>query len=271
MTTPATYVGPKLQITPDQLSSYENGKWACEAKLDGHWCELKTDSIGNVKSMTSRAGNTMNRAGLVTTLPANSTFVGEFMHGTEAAARRNKVEFVVFDVTQLLGTDTRQFTLEQRRELLENIKFGTGCVLVERRLSGFRAFFEDVTATGGEGLVLKRLGKKYQRGKTEDWVRVKLHRYVDYVVMSVGKSDGGQPNIEVGLYVNNKLTRVATVKNLPKGFDFNNIVGRVIEVKGLEVHASGALRHGHYERMRDDKPARDCTLAAARAIGGYTI
>ena len=40
-------------------------------------------------------------------------------------------------------------------------------------------------------------------------------------------------------------------------------VGKVVECKGAEVHDSGALRHGHLERVRDDKSPEECTLEAA--------
>ena len=267
-TTPVTYVGPKMQILPSELARYENGSWAAERKHDGHWCELKTDARGHVKSLTSRSGSPM-KADFQTTASPNSTFIGELSYGTEAAVREGKVVLYVFDVAQLLGNDVTQMSYDQRRELLECITFDDKCKLVEQRTADFQAFFSEINAAGGEGLVLKKRRKKFLRGKTDEWVRVKLFRYVDYIVMSVGKSDGGQPNLQIGLYDGNKLERVATVKNLPKGFKFENVVGRVVEVKGLEVHASGALRHGHFERFRDDKPTQDCTLSAALAIGGY--
>jgi ATP-dependent DNA ligase len=81
--------------------------------------------------------------------------------------------------------------------------------------------------------------------------------------MSIGKSEGGSPNFQVGLIINGKMTRVASIKNIPDGLDYQSLVGHVIECKGAEVHSSGALRHGHYHRTRFDKDSDECTLDAA--------
>jgi ATP-dependent DNA ligase len=169
----------------------------------------------------------------------------------------------------MFDKDTRQLPQWKRRELL-SMAFPdptTRVSLVRSKSVGFRAFFDEVDKAGGEGLVLKKFVRPYRAhtsdGKTEDWIRCKRFRYVDYVVMEIGKSDGGSPNLQVGLVVNGRLQRVATIKNLPEGLDYRSLVGRVVECKGAEVHESGALRHGHYERTRDDKEPTDCTLEAA--------
>lgn len=274
-----TYMGPKVQVQPSELARLEaTGQYAAEEKHDGHWAEVTTDLTGKIIKIVGRSGSTFSGAnveGLIgfNTGLAASTLICELEAGTEAANKRNghmrHRRLWVFDVVRLLDHDTRQLPYEKRRELLElAFKDDTLRVrLVRRVTSNFQAFFDDVASADGEGLVLKRLGRAYKTygsdGKTDEWIRCKRFRYVDYVVMEIGKSEGGSPNFQVGLVVNGKLQRVATIKNIPNGLNYKALVGKVIECKGAEVHESGALRHGHYERTRDDKEPEECTLEAA--------
>jgi ATP-dependent DNA ligase len=206
----------------------------------------------------------------------NSTLIAELEAGTEAANKRNlgltHRRLHVFDVIKLFNQVTINLSYEQRRSLLEQafstVLAGSSKLLLTKQTThDFQAFFESVSKTDGEGLVLKRLGKPYKKhgsnGKTDDWIRCKRFRFVDYVVMSIGRSDSGSPNFQVGLYDGKKLTRVATIKNIPVGLDYHALVGKVIECKGAEIHDSGALRHGHYERTRCDKDPEECTFEAA--------
>lgn len=270
----STYSGPKQQIQPSELQRYERTGFAAEEKIDGFWCEVTTDRTGKIAKFTGRSGkpfdgvHTQGLIGLQTSL-IDTVLIAELEAGTEAANRRNDRlghrRLFVFDVVKLLGEDTRRLPYENRRELLE-LAFASALagsrklLLVCRVTSNFEAFFRDVVAKGGEGVVLKRLGRTYVAGKHDGWIRCKQFRYVDYVVMSIGRSEGGSPNFQVGLFYHGALRRVGTIKDIPRGLDYESLVGKVIECKGAELHSSGALRHGHFERVRDDKEPSECVL-----------
>lgn len=278
-----TYVGPKVQIQPKDLPRYERANsWVAEEKHDGHWAEITIGSDGRILKLTSRSGTIFsgsNVEGLIgaQTSLVDTILIGELESGTEAANRHNvgmnHRRIHVFDVVKLLGHSTMELVYEKRRALLEQafataLKNSKKLLLVRQVTSGFTSFFDEVAKSGGEGIVLKRLGRQYRQscgtdGKTDEWIRCKRYRFVDYVVMSIGRSDGGSPNFQVGLYIRGRLERVATIKNIPDGLDYEALVGRVIECKGAEVHESGALRHGHYERTRNDKDNDECTIEAA--------
>ena len=270
-----SYSGPKTQIQPEELQKHEATKiYVAEQKIDGHWCEASTNTNGEIVSLLSRSGTAFadgmieDIMGLQTSCP-DSVFVGELEAGTEAAnvacLKRGHKVMHVFDVVKLLGQDVTKLTNDQRRVLLETafMSCDEHITLTERVNSGFLEFFEQVTEQGGEGIVLKRCDATYKQGKSTDWIRCKRHRYVDYFVMSIGCSNGGSPNFQVGLIIDGKMTRVATIKNIPNGLDYDNLIGHVIECKGFEVHQSGAIRHGHYCRTRNDKHKEECTLEAA--------
>jgi ATP-dependent DNA ligase len=264
------YFGPKLQISVAQLATYDNGMYVCEEKIDGQWAKATTDDKGTIISLTSRVGKTFSGSavngliGLNIRL-ANSVLIGELEHGTEAAIRRQAGSSVrrlhIFDVVQLLGTSTVSLPFHQRRKLLELAlsNHNDAIHLVENRTGDFITFYEEIITRGGEGLVVKKIDSKYGSGKSEAWIRCKPVNCVDYVVMSVGRSPGGSSNLQVGLYVGDKLKRVATIKAPPRG-DLKALVGRVIECRGAEIHASGVLRHAAFVRVRDDKEPKDCIL-----------
>lgn len=280
----STYAGPKVQIQPKDLERYERaGIYAAEEKHDGHWAEVTTGPDGRITKITSRSATRYdgaNVAGLIGTQTSllDSVLIAELESGTEAANRRgvglNHRRLHVFDIVRLLGNDITKLVYEQRRALLEQafatvLRDSKKLLLVRQVTSGFAKFFAEVTSGDGEGIVLKRMGRIYRAGagsdgKTEEWIRCKQFRFVDYVVIEIGRSDGGSPNFQVGLYDSHgRLSRVATIKNIPDGLDYRALVGKVIECKGAEVHDSGALRHGHYERTRTDKDPEECTLEAA--------
>ncbi len=271
-----TYVGPQIQVTPDEIGRYENGQWYAEEKRDGAWAEIKIDGDGKIVSLTSRVGkpfmgdHVAGLVGLQTELP-NSTLVGELEAASEAATERYKAlgyrRVHIFDAPFLCGYDLTDKAYQDRRQVLEQFVATMDpkrMPVVRRATHGFKAFYDSVMADGGEGLVFKKHGSVYRShggdGKVDYWVRCKPYSFVDYVVMSVGRSAGGSPNLQVGLHLKGKLTRVCTIKNTPAKLDLPSLVGRVIECKGAEVLKSGALRHGHFQRVRDDKLPEDCSF-----------
>jgi len=290
-----SYVGPSIQVTPDAIARYEGqGCWFADEKKDGAWAEAKTNESGVITSLVSRTGKaftpdeTSGLLGLPTPIP-NTTFVAELEAKSPAATARYKSlgyrRLHLFDVICLLGEDLRPdkrrnrsgTVIHERRALLELAvtKFTDPAIakrlpIVRQVKAGFELFYRHVMADGGEGLVFKKVGSLYQPfnsdGKVSEWHRCKPYRFVDYVVLSIGKSPSGQDNFQVGLYVKGTLKRICTIKNPPVNLDLPSLVGKVIECKGGEIFPSGALRHGHFERVRDDKLPEHCTLESTLAI-----
>lgn len=277
-----TYLGPATQVTPDDIGRYEDGTWGAEEKRDGCWAECQTDSAGRIASFTSRVGKPFGGdavnglMGMQTHLPA-STLIGELETGSQAATDRYRAlgyrRFHVFDVITIADQDLRFQTYEARRRVVEEIvrsrdpNVAKRTPIVRQRYEDFETFWREIEADGGEGMVFKKRGSLYMPvnsdGKVEQWARCKPYRFIDYVVVGHGKSSLGDDNIQAGLYIGGKLKRVCTIKNPPPKLP---PVGSVIECKGGEVFKSGALRHGHMERLRPDKDPEDCTLEAARAV-----
>jgi hypothetical protein len=210
-----TYLGPALQVTPDDIGRYEGGGWAAEEKRDGAWAECRTDASGCIVSLTSRVGKAFSGdavnglQGLQTHLP-NSTLAGELETASQAATDRYRAlgyrRFHVFDALVIADQDLRLQDYTARRRVVEEIVPSKDPAVVKRmpivrqQVGGdFQAFFDSVMTDGGEGLVFKRLGSLYMPvnsdGKVDEWVRCKPYRFVDYVVVAHGKSSLGDDNI----------------------------------------------------------------------------
>jgi ATP-dependent DNA ligase len=281
------YQGPKNSITVNELDSYERtGLWAFEEKHDGNWaCASVVD--GTITQLTSRVGLAMEAEGLIgMELPGGGggLLIGELTADLVGDQRIGTRRLRLFDVLEWNGIDLRDLPFKERRQALQQI-YGWSVhrsdrvTLTEQRLTGAVRFYDEVLARKGEGLVLKRLDSVYRPqssdGKVECWVRCKPKRTVDYVVMSHGLAEKGTPNLNLGLWKDCKVQGRKLVKVLTcsvpvapafRGVPLESLVGRVVEVDGAEVWPSGALRHGHIQRVRDDKPAEECTHAAAMRV-----
>ena len=282
------YQGPKNSITRDELAALE-GTHAFEEKHDGFWCCV-TVVGGAIVSGESRVGLNMDCGeveGFKLRVPCDGQLVGELTADLVNGERCGTRRLHLFDLLSWNGYDLRDLTLVERREVLEKIHqeaIGANefVSLVEHRRSGGAAFFDEVVARKGEGVVAKLLTSKYRPanadGKIEEWVRCKPVHAVDFVVMGHGLSKktttqpGGSPNIALGLWKDckvqgRKLVKVqdCCIPSCFNGVDLDSIVGTVVEVTGAEIWPSGCVRHGHITRPRPDKVAEDCTHEAAMA------
>jgi ATP-dependent DNA ligase len=259
---------------------------AFEEKHDGNWA-CATVVNGIITQLTSRVGLPMEAEGVVGMELAgggSGLVIGELTADLVGDQRCGTRRLRLFDLLEWNGLDLRDISLKERRHALEqvyalSVRGSDRVTLTEQRLTGAVWFYEDVLARKGEGLVLKQIASSYRPrhsdGKVECWVRCKPKRTVDYVVVGHGLAEKGTPNLELGLWKDckvqgRKLVKVLTC-SMPisapfRGAPLDSFVGRVVEVEGTEVWPSGALRHGHIQRLRDDKPANDCTHDAAMRV-----
>lgn len=284
------YVGCGGALEPDDLDAYEaTERFVAEEKRDGCWCLLETDEAGIVKRLSARAGLEFENShvdgllGFPTHLP-NAKLVGELETASQSATKHfEKHGFRRFHAFDVINAMNPQAPLVYRRGVLEgmlspaNHRFRERILPVDQRRTGFRAFYDEVLASGGEGLVVKPLaspylGEKGQSGKRRDWFKVKPLHTVDYVCIGIGETDLGNTFMELGLWANGKLKRISKVQ-VPTQHRGEEavLIGKVIEIKGAEIFDSGVVRHGRFNRLRDDKEAAECTVTAAlaqRAQGG---
>jgi ATP-dependent DNA ligase len=285
LTNKPNYVGVGGHSLPKDLPRFEREKnvWAAEVKRDGCWCEIRTDENGIIQKLIGRSGLEFGGdvvsglKGLRTPWP-NTVLVGELETATEASTKVfQKVGYRrvwIFDTTILLGYEVHPLEYDTRRKLLEaSFKQFSGpakerLLLVEQVTENFEPFFNQVMEQGGEGLVLKKRSSLYKQtssGRTDQWVRCKTLRHVDYFVTRWELTEKGNVSLWLALYRGGKFVEVGKIiapVNIHGGMTRNGgaktLVGKVIECIGAEVHDSGMLRHCRFNRIRLDKKAEEC-------------
>jgi bifunctional non-homologous end joining protein LigD len=163
--------------------------WLHEIKHDDFRILARRDSAG-VRLIT-RAGNDFSSrfpfiAMAVSKLPVHSCLIdGEAIvcdenglavfdlirrHGALASA-----VLCAFDLLELDGKDLRREPIEKRKALLAKLLGGQqmSIVLNETYEEDGAIVFREACKPGCEGIVSKRLGSIYRRGRSPNWIKVK--------------------------------------------------------------------------------------------------
>jgi bifunctional non-homologous end joining protein LigD len=121
-----------------------------------------------------------------------------------------------------------------------------------------------------EGVVLRRAADTYSKATIG---RVKRQMTHDYVVLGVepgkGKLAGLAGALVLGLYGGHGIPEevcrcgggFSDAERAAMAASPERYIGRVAEVRGYELFASGALRHPTFSRWRQDKQPRECVMA----------
>lgn len=202
--------------------------------------------------------------------------------------------YAVFDCLFLDGKDLRQKPLSARRAALEEAVPPQGVLLLSRRLAanGLEAY-KTAKQRGFEGLVAKDLSSRYLGERSRFWLKVKVHREDEFVIVGYTSPAGSRKYfgaLLLGAYEQGKLHYVGKVGT---GFDgktlatlhghFRPLVSRstalvnpprernvtylrarlVAQIAYQELTADRKLRQPVYLGLRDDKRAKDVTFPEA--------
>lgn len=254
-----------------------------QPKHDGWFAEVIISN--NEAKIYSRQGS------LKETLPCpnyhgSAVLVGEFIIGTQRATSGCEVSgtLVVFDClslsctvndepSDLIGSDdTYANRMEVVSEIIKDIPWA-------RPVHSYPSDEADMLWTDfviekdGEGIVLRNSSDTYHGGVVG---RIKKQVTMDYVVMGVaeggGKNKGKAGAVVCGLYVNGRLVEKVSVgggwsdaERLELFTTPSQFIGRVLEVRGYQLFASGSLRHPNAARgvdgrikWRSDKKPTEC-------------
>jgi bifunctional non-homologous end joining protein LigD len=108
--------------------------------------------------------------------------------------RSTPVTLVVFDVLHVGDSSLLQAPLEERRAALEGLGLEGGCWSVPPTFPGAaRALHAATEQQGLEGVVVKRLGSRYEPGRRSDcWIKVKHVKRQSAVVGGWKPGEGGR-------------------------------------------------------------------------------
>ena len=163
--------------------------WIHEIKHDGFRILARRDSAG-VRLIT-RAGNDFSSRfpfiiEAITALPARSFMIdgeaivtnGDGLAVFDLIRHKRHGDAAVlcaFDLIQLDGEDLRRSSIEYRKRKLGKLLRAPhlGIVLNEHYEGDGNIIFKHACKLGCEGIVSKRLGSIYRRGRSPDWIKVK--------------------------------------------------------------------------------------------------
>lgn len=77
---------------------------------------------------------------------------------------------------------------------------------------------------------------------------------------------GWAGSLKLGLYDGDSLVHVGDLSGVDESMKENwkDWVGKVVEIGAMEIHDTGGLRHPRMLSVRNDKPARECTIDQVR-------
>ena len=185
-----------LGFTEPQLPSLvekpsEGKHWIHEIKHDGFRIMARHDTAG-VRLITRHRNDFTDRFPFIATavkaLPARSCVIdgGAIVcdenglavfdlirgHGSNASA-----VLCAFDLLELDGKDLRRRPIEERKDLLAKLLHDSdsdlGIVLNKHYEEDGETVFREACRLGCEGIVSKRLGSTYRRGRSPLWLKVK--------------------------------------------------------------------------------------------------
>jgi bifunctional non-homologous end joining protein LigD len=199
-----------------------------------------------------------------------------------------------FDLLGFEGFDLRSLPLVERKRLLERILPSAGPVrYLDHIESQGEAFYKEVERLGLEGIVAKKAGAPYRGRRSADWIKLRVDRVDDFVVVGFTEPEGGRTGfgaLHLGQFENGRLIYAGRVGS---GFAESELAGirekldeirretpsvagavphgkghlwveprLVAEVRFKERTADGLLRQPVFLRWRDDKAPEECGHAA---------
>lgn len=236
--------------------------WSMEQKADGIRCIVRTDANGHA-TFYSHTGEVLKSG--VRHFPAIAAAVACLKSCTVDGELLDSGRLWLFDVMEVLGTDTRLLAQSARRDLLDTIApavAGTVVSVLPQAVGAVEkaALWAAVLAESAEGVVVKRRAATYSVGskhtRTSDILKLKVTRTIDVVV--TGRNSKGHLNAELGLYDDNgRMVHVGGCSMIGKE---SVEVGSVIEVTFLYVvdPAEPRLYQCRMMRSRPDRTADSC-------------
>jgi bifunctional non-homologous end joining protein LigD len=207
------------------------------------------------------------------------------------AAIELPASYYVFDLLGFEDFDLRPLPLAERKALLRRVLPPAGPVRFTDHLEGHgAAFYEEVSRLGLEGIMAKRADSPYRAGRTREWLKLRVDRTDDFVVVGMSPAEGHRTGFgalhvaqydtaggrleyagRVGSGFTEKqlseiqalltpLRRPAPPCSGPTPKDKSVWVEpvHVCEVRYKEWTEEHLLRQPVFLRLRDDKPPEEC-------------
>lgn len=191
-----------------------------------------------------------------------------------------------FDLLRLDGEDLRGRPIEARRDLLRSLLSNTAANLrASEELSGeVEDLLRDAAKTGWEGVMMKRRGSPYEKGRGHDWLKLKALQSQELAIVGwtpgegsassgigallLGVNEGGTLEFagKVGTGFSAKQRKellaelrkdevdASQVRDAPRMRDAHWVKPRLVaQIRFTEWTHDGKLRHPSFQGLRPDK------------------
>jgi len=97
-----------------------------------------------------------------------------------ASMKKYPITYVIFDILELDGENLREHMWIDRRKILDSLDLEEKFVMVSHYTKEIQEKWDNVTAIGGEGIILKKISAPYYENKRSSvWKKVKDIKEVD--------------------------------------------------------------------------------------------
>lgn len=245
-------------MTKTTFADHANAAWGLEVKFDGHRVLIRV-ADGMVTAWSRPRDGAAKVRKLAPRIVAALLQMPDGLYDGEvdASLRSFTSPLVLFDICEVLGERVTAKTLRERRAMLliavEHVQTDRVCIMVPALEPVTYDAVEAIWASGGEGVILKRLDATYQPGKrSADWVKVKKAGSAvceltgfkkgemgPFSVMALRAPDGHDTTVKV---LTNALR--AEIAASPESF-----IGRRVVISYCEINKSGRYRHGIFDHF----------------------
>lgn len=188
----------------------EGGDWIHEVKFNGHRSQLVKE-FERVRIFTrnghdwsakyARLVEAADRLACVDAVIDGEIIVFDLLHRPNFRQLRSAITrephrlvFIAFDLLHLSGHDLRGMAVEDRRALLADLidDSDTGNRFqFSQAIEGTAAqVYRAVDGQGLEGMVSKRMGSRYESGRTTSWLKAKSYDEADFNIIGVQRERG---------------------------------------------------------------------------------
>lgn len=186
-------------------------------------------------------------------------------------------QFTAFDILHHPKEgDVRHWAYAERRQLLDSLGIN-GHGFETSLASPDPAFYEQIKALGGEGVVAKRLASRYVKGRKKDWLKFKTTREVTAIAVGYEPGKGSRADCGAFLLVmidaNDKPVHVGKVGGGMTRDEVTAIKDRIdnretpiLEVTVLGRTKNDILRQPTFKGFRSDLEVHDIRTNQLNAL-----